>query len=657
MERTSYFSKKSTVALAIASIIVVSGCVKNTVPTVSRLETESLTPLISGTVGNTDGGFTVQVNGVTYEPGVDSPLILNGNSWSLQIPESDELMLGSYDVEVSAINRAGANITDENTDDLVIYDITAPDITETTPGDLEVDADRSALISATFNEDIFARTVDSSSFTLTTGSLVDSLVDGLVNFDALTNTVFFAPQNTLNMASTYTATVNASITDLSGNVMTEDNSFSFTTQDGEWQTEAALTNGIRPKVAMNSNGDIATAFLRDDGSGNRLWVNYYSAATDRWLGETQLSSELAGVAQVVIDESGNATVAWGYFDTARNSYDKGLVSRFNVSAGVWSIAQELSPVSVDPNYYEGNPRLVVDSNQETVLILRSGGSIAVSRYDETTGAWSDKAYLSSTSNYEYVPSIAAGNNGELMAAWMKYDPVADETTILARNYNPETGVWSATSVISGTSNLNVTPSVTYTSDGNAVASWYKIEISKYIVYASYYTAATATWGPEERLQRGDLESSMSSEAVHSANGDVNVVWRQYSEDDSQYSIWSNHKNAGADYWSGPIEITNSVSLSSRPWVDEYSINNYLSASADNAGNATAVWQHSEGGQEYVFMSRYLVRNNTWSAAEAVVSSGLDTINPQVYLRGDGEGVSVWLETDGLASTIFINSFK
>src|SRR5699024_10817277 len=90
-----------------------------TVPTVDPLVTDDPTPEITGTADSADE-LTVGVNGIVYAEG-NGDLIDNGdNTWTLQIPDANEIPIGVYDVIATVVDGVGNISTDETTDELTI---------------------------------------------------------------------------------------------------------------------------------------------------------------------------------------------------------------------------------------------------------------------------------------------------------------------------------------------------------------------------------------------------------------------------------------------------------------------------------------------------------------------------------------------------------
>jgi hypothetical protein len=102
-----------------------------------------------------------------------------------------------------------------------------PLVTATTPGDRATNVPLASAISARFSEPMNAATITSSNF-----QMVDSLgnvVPGAVSYVSNAATLMFQPTTTLTPQTTYTATVRGTVTDVFGNSMGADYSWSFVT--------------------------------------------------------------------------------------------------------------------------------------------------------------------------------------------------------------------------------------------------------------------------------------------------------------------------------------------------------------------------------------------------------------------------------------------
>jgi hypothetical protein len=127
----------------------------------------------------------------------------------------------------------------------MVPDTTAPEVSSTTPANGELDVAFNAPVTATFSEVMDPLTIDTGSFDLYDGLMP---VPGAVTYVGVT--AIFTPLDVLDPETTFTATVHDSATDLAGNPMIGDYSWSFTTGQGP--------DGERPRVTFTVPADDAT---------------------------------------------------------------------------------------------------------------------------------------------------------------------------------------------------------------------------------------------------------------------------------------------------------------------------------------------------------------------------------------------------------------
>jgi hypothetical protein len=155
-------------------------------------------------------------------------------------------------------------------------DTTAPTVSSTTPVDLATSVARDSKITVTFNEDVFATTTDAASFTLAKSAAID----GAVTFDGSTNVATFTPGSELAILATYTAMLSTAITDLSGNPLAADYSWSFITADGAWQAAELIETdnaggAYNPQVAFDSNGNAIAVWRQTDDTRYNIMANRF----------------------------------------------------------------------------------------------------------------------------------------------------------------------------------------------------------------------------------------------------------------------------------------------------------------------------------------------------------------------------------------------
>jgi len=115
-------------------------------------------------------------------------------------------------------------------------------------------------LAAPFTEPVDPVSVNTSTFTVTDAD--GNLIDGSVSYDASTYTALFTPSRNFDHNTTYRATITTGITDLSGNPLPADYSWSFTTEafpDTESPTVIA-TSPVSDAVDVDINSKLRAKF-------------------------------------------------------------------------------------------------------------------------------------------------------------------------------------------------------------------------------------------------------------------------------------------------------------------------------------------------------------------------------------------------------------
>ena len=158
--------------------------------------------------------------------------------WSANIP----IIEGNNSIVITASDPAGNNGTDR----ITIFrtpDSTPPTVSSTIPADNETDVNLwSSVMIARFSESVNPATITDSSFTLHPLGGLQVTGDLSVSESGLEAT--FDPTNALEWNRAYIATLTTAITDLSGNAMSED--YSWTFQTGVGDTEPPVVVSTSP---------------------------------------------------------------------------------------------------------------------------------------------------------------------------------------------------------------------------------------------------------------------------------------------------------------------------------------------------------------------------------------------------------------------------
>ena len=168
---------------------------------------------------------------------------------------SSELAYGSTvtaRISTQATDLAGNNLSGEYTWSFTTeQESIPPEVSSTNPLNDAVDISSNSTVTATFSESMDETTINETTFTLSQGG---TAVSGTVSYDGNSNTATFKPSDNLALGTPYTATVTTGAKDLAGNALTDDYSWSFTTEKESVPPE--VTSVDPPDGAINIATDI-----------------------------------------------------------------------------------------------------------------------------------------------------------------------------------------------------------------------------------------------------------------------------------------------------------------------------------------------------------------------------------------------------------------
>ena len=146
---------------------------------------------------------------------------------------------------------------------------------------------------------------------------------GTVALDASTESVTLTPDSNLKILTTYSATLNKGISNLTGALMGTDYNWSFTTEDGDWGAAELIEtdnagNASTPQIAIDSSGNAVAVWTQWDGTRDSIWANRFNGTS--WGTAELIEADNAGNAeypQIAFDSSGNAIAVWYQSDGNR----------------------------------------------------------------------------------------------------------------------------------------------------------------------------------------------------------------------------------------------------------------------------------------------------------------------------------------------------
>jgi methionine-rich copper-binding protein CopC len=408
-------------------------------------------------------------------------------------------------------------------------DVTPPTVSTTSPADNEVNVAISKVIAVTFSESMDANTLTTATFSLTDGV---TPVTGTVSYTGTTAT--FTPTGSLSYATSYTVTVSAGVSDLAGNAMGLDYSWSFS-------TGMAPPQGLQAYYPFDEgNGTVAND---SSGNGNNGAINGATWTTGKSEGGLSFDgiNDYVDLGDPLSLQPGNVSVSAWFKTTATNGvivrkraygYGLDIVGSGKISFWIYNSAGILSktqsPLAYNNNawhhavgVYDGSTvKLYIDGNQvasaSAGTIFYGAGGIAIGRDGNSSGSYFG-GLLDGISIYDQALSsqdvLDLFNNPGLFDA----TPPTVSATSPANN---ETGVElnsSVTATFSETMNASTINAATFTvNSGNG-----------HIVGTVSYSGVVATFTPTSNLTYGVTYTATITTAVKDAAGNAlaaNYTW-------------------------------------------------------------------------------------------------------------------------------------
>ncbi len=529
-------------------------------------------------------------------------------------------------------------------------DTTAPTVSSTTPLDAATSVLRTSTVTATFDEDIIATTVDDSSFTLAN----TSNTDGTVSFDAITNITTFTPNNNLALMSTYTATLSTTITDLAGNALASSYSWSFTTADGAWGSAETIDkrdNGVNlpSQIAIDASGNVIAVWRQNDGVAESILSNRYEPGNgwDSPVVPLEAALGVASYPQVAFDSSGNAIAVWRQHD---GSVDSVYANYYAASTGSWggailienssnSASQALPQIAFGPS---GNAIAVWtqqdDDNTERVY---------ANNFTASTTSWGTSATPidDGSSDVGYHPQIAFDSSGNAFVVW---DQSSDDYQDIWRNlYSANTGWLGAAELLQeAVAGDAMLPKIATDDIGNAIVVWEQYDGTRWNILAQRYKTGDG-WGSSNYLESGDFDAKLADIALD-ASGNAIAIWSQKDGSD-QSSIWTNRFTVGTGWgsWdSADLLETSNAGDATNPKI-----------AADPSGNAIAVWRQYDGTRYNIEFNRY-VPDIGWSGTDKIeTDDDYHAFRPEIAVNSIGNAIAVWRQSDGTATSVWAKNFE
>jgi hypothetical protein len=300
----------------------------------------------------------------------------------------------------------------------------------------------------------------------------------------------------------------------------------------------------------------------------------------------------------------------------------------------------LTPVLIE-TADASDPHIAVDGSGDAVAVWVQGGTgaktIWSNRYTAGVG-WGTATSITSHSSGESAPRIAIDSNGDAVAVWT-YAGTPSE--IWANHYSAGWG-WGQAAAIGNNAGDADLARAAMDSAGDAIAVWQQSDGTRTNIWANRYTPSGG-WVTATLIENDNAGDAQSPCIAMNAGGDAVAVWQQ--NDGTRFNIWANRYTTTAG-WEGAtlIESDNSGDAT-HPVV-----------AVTDDGNATAVWQQSDGTRFNIRANRY--SSAGWGSATLIENDNNgDAQYPQIAATSNGDAAVVWQQSDGAHFNIWANRYS
>jgi len=448
-----------------------------------------------------------------------------------------------------------------------------------------------------------------------------------------------------------------------------------------WTHPTALTEGLvnpggstafTPEVVANQNGDIVIAWVQQNSSAaTHVFKSEYRSGS--WIAPTD-NDDFISLAStsflyepfISINASGDTLISWGqygatYEDVFKSEYRSGGWTHPSVTGDA------ISAAIGDDN---GTPDTAIDDDGNGIIVWTGGatcGGSAVYKSEYRNGSWAHPAnnndffsVNAGTCSAEKT-SVVVDSNGNAIVAW--YDSNGADLQLYKSEYR--SGSWAHPAGISthvsspaSVSSINRVPAIAMGSNGDAIIAWKQVDGSAntQIQIAEY---RNGSWSNQPDIDDDhislDGQEAKFADVAMDSNGNTIVVWIQF--DGGYWQVYKGEYRNGS--WSHPSSLAD----------DHISIDGYdvkdVRVAMDNLGNALIIWIQNDGIYDRLYLSEY--REGSWTHPSSIA----DTIDPggqdlttnafggrfDTTIDGNGNGIIIWNQSDGVYNRIYKSEFR
>ena len=153
------------------------------------------------------------------------------------------------------------------------------------------------------------------------------------------------------------------------------------------------------------------------------------------------------------------------------------------------------------------------------------------------------------------------------------------------------------------------------------------------------------WGTAGLIETDNVETANVPEVAVNANGNAVAVWRQ--SDGTRTNIWANRYDAIGGSW-GTAELIETTNAGDA---------RFPRVSIAPSGDATAVWEQSDGTRFSIWANRYDTAGGNWGTAALIETDDTgDATSARLAVDSNGNVTAVWDQGDGSRLNVWANRY-
>lgn len=550
--------------------------------------------------------------------------------------------------QTCTVTGGSGTVAASDINDIAIACTTSPlSMTSSSPTNGATAISRTFIPILTFSATLDATTVTTNSVTLATAGGSPQTIAAQVSS---LNQITVTPTAKLAPLTSYTLMVSMDVHGIRGEQLTTPVSVTFTTSDKAWQTASPIENNdgdaTTPQIATNAAGSAVAVWTQTEGANSRIWASNYTPGNG-WSNAVPIETDTTGMAstpQVAIDAQGNALAVW--VQKYSNGLSYLLSNRY--TPGGWQPGA-VKQVETDNAGDAADPQIALDASGNAFVVWTRYQNKIWAVHCPSGGAWEHEVEIEPANGATIAaqPQIAVNASGSALAVWT--ESYANSQYVMANRYTAGSG-WGAAAMISASVYQVSASQIAIDINGNGLAVWEQYDGTSGAmtdILSNRFTIGSG-WRTARSITTNKARDAKTPKVAFDAQGNALALWAGTS---TASAIWFARFALTDTDWeaAAPIGTVNPYATVQTPQF-----------SFDSSGNAYAVWTQYISGQSMAnnIASSRLTAGGVWTAAELIQSDTTGAASvPQITVDSNGNATAVWQQSDGKRNNIVANRFE